>query len=239
MKKKKFLGDKIQSDRSSWTFKNSNIVNKFENHIGKSIPMYNDVHQLICDLSLFFLNEKSKVLDIGCSTGSLLNQINKINPNKLTKYTGIDHSKDMIKFAKKKYKNRNINFIHKSVKDYKFEKYDLILSIYTIQFIKPEYRQLIFDKIYKNLNWGGAFLVFEKIRGPDARFQDIYNSTYNEFKLQNGFMPEEIFNKTRSLFGILEPFSDKGNLELIKRAGFKDIATVFHWINFKGYLCIK
>ena len=51
--KKKILGDKIQSDRSSWTFKNSNIVNKFENHIGKS-PMYNDVHQLICDLSLFF-----------------------------------------------------------------------------------------------------------------------------------------------------------------------------------------
>ena len=50
---------------------------------------------------------------------------------------------------------------------------------------------------------------------------------------------KEIINKSRSLKGVLEPFSDRGNTDLLKRAGFKDIITVFQWLCFKGYLCIK
>ena len=46
-------------------------------------------------------------------------------------------------------------------------------------------------------------------------------------------------NKSKSLRGILEPFSDNGNLGLIRRAGFKDIQTIMQSICFKGYLCIK
>ena len=44
-----------------------------------------------------------------------------------------------------------------------------------MQFIAPKKRQLLFDKIYNSLNWGGAFVLCEKIRGSDARFQDILN----------------------------------------------------------------
>ena len=114
------------------------------------------------------------------------------------------------------------------------------MAIYdTMQFVKPEYRQTMINKIYKSLNWGGAFIMFEKIRASDARFQDMYSIIYNDFKLKNGFTPSEIVHKTRSLKGILEPFSDYGNCSLLKRAGFVDYITVFQWMSFKGYLCIK
>ena len=39
--------------------------------------------------------------------------------------------------------------------------------------LEPKYRQKLFDKIYNSLNWGGTFVMFEKIRGNDAGFQDI------------------------------------------------------------------
>ncbi len=81
--------------------------------------------------------------------------------------------------------------------------------------------------------------MFEKIRASDARFQDIFTLTYNDFKLKNNFSPEEIINKSKSLKGILEPFSDYGKTSLIKRAGFEDFIPIFQWLNFKGYLCIK
>ena len=55
-----------------------------------------------------------------------------------------------------------------------FTNADMIASMFTMQFILPKHRQKIYDKIYKSLNWGGAFVLFEKIRGNDARFQDIY-----------------------------------------------------------------
>ena len=127
----------------------------------------------------------------------------------------------------------------KILRNLKFLKADLIISYYSIQFTSPTKRQQIINKIYKSLNWGGCFIMFEKFRGPDARFQDIFTQIYNDFKETNGFSVYEIFNKQKSLRGILEPFSDQGNLGLLKRAGFKDISSISQLINFKGYLSIK
>jgi tRNA (cmo5U34)-methyltransferase len=115
----------------------------------------------------------------------------------------------------------------------------IISSFYTIQFISPVNRQKLIDKIFKSLNWGGAFFFVEKVRGPDARFQDIMNQTYNEFKINQGFKPSEVMAKSSSLKSVLEPFSTHGNLGLLKRAGFKDIMTVFKYGSFEGFLAIK
>ena len=67
----------------------------------------------------------------------------------------------------------------------------------------------------------------------------MLTSLYHDFKENNGFSIKEIDTKAKSLRGVLEPFSDFGNIGLIKRAGFVDIQPVFQYLNFKGYLCIK
>jgi tRNA (cmo5U34)-methyltransferase len=100
-------------------------------------------------------------------------------------------------------------------------------------------RQQFFDKIYASLNWGGALLLFEKVRAPDARFQDLATTVYNDFKLAQGYTGEEIVAKTRSLKGVLEPFSTQGNLDMLARSGFVDMMTVMKWVNFEGFLAIK
>ena len=81
--------------------------------------------------------------------------------------------------------------------------------------------------------------MFEKVRGPDARFQDMSVAIYNDFKSKNGFSADEILNKTSSLMGVLEPFSTEGNLGLLRRAGFTDIMSVMKWVCFEGFLAIK
>ena len=60
------------------------------------------------------------------------------------------------------------------------------------------------------MNYGGAF-IFEKTRGSDARFQDIFTQLYNDFKSENGFSEKEILNKSLSIRGFLEPFTEKEN----------------------------
>ena len=51
---------------------------------------------------MIFIKDKSVCYELGCSTGTLLNQISKRHQNKrLNKFIGIDIEKDMIKFAKK------------------------------------------------------------------------------------------------------------------------------------------
>ena len=82
-------------------------------------------------------------------------------------------------------------------------------------------------------------MFFEKVRYSDARFQDIFTTLYNDYKLEMGYSHEEILNKTRSLKGVMEPFSTNGNLDMLKRAGFKDITTVIKDICFQGFIAIK
>ncbi len=222
----------------AWSF-GGKIPNKFEKHIAKSVPLYLEGHQIIVRLSDYFLKDGSICYDIGCSTGNLLKKINKHSNKKKLTFYGIEKEKKMFNYAKSKTKEKNIKLINKDFRSVAPKKSDLIISYYTFQFISPSLRQNMLTKIFKSLNWGGAFIMFEKIRGNDARFDNILNSLYLDFKEDNKLSTKDILLKSKSLRGILEPFSDYGNLGLIKRAGFKDIQTIMQSLCFKGYLCIK
>lgn len=240
MTKKQNTGDKIFHKRGDWKF-DSSVANSFQDHAKKSIIGYEEGHELIAKVSDFFCLNNSVVLELGIATGELLFKILKHNEHKKNiKYYGIDNQQEMLKKARKHFKNyNNVKIICEDLLKYKLPKSDFTVSYYTIQFIHPRYRQEIFDKIYNSLNWGGAFLLFEKVRGSDARFQDIISNIYTNFKIDKGFSPEEIFSKAESIKGVLEPFSTEGNLGLIKRAGFKDIMTIYKNVCFEGFLCIK
>jgi tRNA (cmo5U34)-methyltransferase len=232
---------KILKPFGAWDFK-QDVAKNFYSHINKSVPLYKEGHELILKLSDFFLKDKSICYDLGCSTSDLLIKLSKYTNKKKVKFIGLDIEKDMIGVSKKKIKKSkvsNIVVLNKDFSDAKFLKSDLIISYYSIQFVDPKKRQQILNKIYKSLNWGGCFVMFEKFRGPDARFQDIFTQIYNDYKESNGFSVDEIFNKQKSLRGVLEPFSDFGNIGLLKRAGFKDISSVAQLISFKGYISIK
>ncbi len=146
----------------------------------------------------------------------------------------------MVFSAKKRNKKfRNVKILKQDITKINLKEISFISSFYTIQFIRPSKRQKLFDKIFDSLIWGGGFLFFEKVRAPDARFQDITTSLYNDFKQDQGFSSEEILSKTKSLKGILEPFSSKANKLMLKRSGFKDFLTIFKFNNFEGILAIK
>jgi len=81
--------------------------------------------------------------------------------------------------------------------------------------------------------------MYEKVRANDARFQDIMTGLYTEYKLDQGYTAEEIVAKSKSLKGVLEPFSTQGNLDMLNRAGFIDILSIQKYVNFEGFLAIK
>jgi len=239
MKKNDSVGDGISTVVGDWTFSGETSEN-FEKHVSRSVPLYHEGHDLICKISDFFLSRNSLCYEFGCSTGSLLRQLSEHNKNKDNiKFIGIDIEKDMINVATSQNDIDNVTFECSDVLDCDLDKADLIVSYYTAQFIKAKERQNYFDKIYSSLNWGGALLLFEKVRAPDARFQDIYTSLYNDFKIDMGYKPSQIHNKSKSLTGILDPFSEGANIDLMKRSGFVDITTIMKYVCFTGFIAIK
>ena len=227
----------ISSNHSNWKF-NKSVTKNFEKHVSKSVPFYEISHKLTLNISDFFLKNESQYYDLGCSTGTLLKEMQARHKGKKIKFTGLDDSAAMISKAKT-FKEKNVNFKKQDLNKINFKRSDFITSLYCIQFLEPKYRQILFNKIYKSLNWGGGFIMFEKIRGKDARFQDILNFSYFDFKRENGLSSKEIINKELSLRGVMEPYTINANIDFMKRAGFKDIMPISQYLCFVGFLAIK
>lgn len=234
------VGQDIVAENAGWTF-GGDVPDTFVDHIKLSVPLYESGHDLICQVSDFFVKNDSVCYEIGTSTGELIRKMAEHNSGKPdARWIGYDVEKAMVDAATQHCKDTpNISIHLEDARLAEMEKADMIVSYYTMQFIPPRYRQELFDKIYETLNWGGALVIFEKVRGPDARFQDIITQLYNDFKIRNGFTGEEIVEKTRSLKGVLEPFSTQGNIDLMNRAGFKDVTTIQKYLGFEGFLAIK
>ena len=233
------INKKIFAKNASWTFE-KNIAKSFDYHINKSIPIYREFQWLALQLSDYYIKNDSLIYDIGCSTGKFLKLLaNRHENKKKIKFIGLDIVKNMIKHAKLKNNHKKITYLIKDLNKYKFQKTDLFISFYTIQFIHPKKRQELINRIFKSLNWGGAFFFIEKVRSYDARTQEQLTNIYEEFKINNGFTLKEIVNKKHSLKGVLEPFSSNANIQMLKRSGFKDINSVGKFINFEFFLAIK
>lgn len=234
------VGDDLRADRGRWNFDGA-VATTFDSHVVRSVPQYREVHQLAVDLSDFFVKSNSLVYDLGCSTGTLTRLLAEHNLDKAPKIIGIDSVPEMLSTASARESHANgiINYRCEDLNVAELEASDYIVMFYTLQFIHPSIRQNIIDRIYESLNWGGALLLVEKVRAPDARFQDIATALYEEFKLRNGFESAESAAKTRSLRGVLEPFSTDGNRDMLRRSGFVDLMTVAKFICFEAFLAIK
>lgn len=233
------VGDAISVKNARWSF-GGNVPQTFDQHVSRSVPQYEQGHEIVVALSDFFIRNGSVVYELGCSTGELTRRLAEANCDRDVSITGLEIERAMVEVANRKNSDLSkVKICQADILDAELDAADLIVAYYTIQFVNPAMRQLLFNKIYNSLNWGGGFILFEKVRAADARFQDIMSSLYVDFKLQNGFTEEEIVSKSRSLKGVLEPFSTQGNIDMMRRAGFIDMMTVFKHLCFEGFLAIK
>ena len=234
------VGNGIDADNAGWSF-GGTVPDTFVEHIRQSVPFYDEGHALICQLSDFFCGTDSVCYELGVATGELLKKLALHHSGKPSiRWVGLDREPAMVRAANEHCTDiENATCLCEDVRLFPFEKADLFVSYYTMQFVPPRDRQQVFTQVYESLHWGGAFIVFEKVRGPDARFQDMLTSLHTDFKVRNGLSADQILSKSRSLKGVLEPFSSEGNIGLLKRAGFVDVMTVYKYLCFEGFIAIK
>ena len=233
------VGDAITAANARWDF-GDGVAKGFDSHIERSVPGYREVHELTASISDFFVRDGSRVYELGCSTGTLTALLGERHADRSVELIGVDKEPSMVAMASSRCEHLpGVSIVESDLLEYPLQASSLTVACFTMQFVQPVVRQQLFDAIYESLEWGGALLLFEKVRAPDARFQDLMTSLYTDYKQEQGFSDAEIIAKSRSLKGVLEPFSTQGNLDLMKRAGFIDIMTVWKRLCFEGFLAVK
>ena len=217
----------------------SEVADVFDDMIDRSVPFYKENINLSINIIKNYLSQNDKVLDLGSSTGTFLIHLAKLNKN--LSLVGIDNSSAMIQKAQKKAKafGVDIKFIEKDFLEYDFDRNNLILANYTIQFIRPIKREKLISKIYNSLTNEGIFLMSEKLISEDKKLNKILIDEYYNYKKQKGYSEYEIAKKREALENVLIPYTQEENIEMLKNAGFKHIEIIFRWCNFATFLAIK
>lgn len=209
-----------------------NTIEDFEKHIETSVPGYTQLNEFIVSILGYFLNNNT-IVDIGCSTGNLLNKLHFFYPD--NNYIGLDISQNLFNQAKV---NSSINLIEHNLLVEDLPYADVYTSIFTLQFLPIDVRLKIIKNVYNNLPKGGCFLLAEKIFLDNGRMQDIFNFSHYDYK-EKSFSVSDIFKKQKDLRKIMKPLTDKENINMLNSAGFKNIETIWQNLLFKAYLCIK
>jgi len=226
----------------SWTFKDKQIAENFDQHVRQSVPLYDEIQRMVSELSWYFVRDNDQVLDLGVSTGTTIKTIHLNLPRHQVEYVGIDESEEMLHIAKS-----NLSFIPNKLFKHdlneglpsEINNISLAISLFTLQFIRVEKRIQLLRDIHRVLRPKGCLIIVEKIVGNDATTNEMFADLYHDMKRRNGLSAEDNVRKGTSLRGVMQPISLSENITNLSVAGFHDTDLIFKWYNFVGIIAIK
>jgi tRNA (cmo5U34)-methyltransferase len=220
----------------------ADVAAVFDDMLIRSVPFYKESQALTRRFAQNVLQEGGTVYDLGCSTASLLLDIERsLEKRDDIRLIGIDNSAAMIEHARKKIEayGSAIELVEGDILTYPYEKAQVIVSNYTLQFIRPIVRDTLVRTIYDALEPGGVFIFSEKVVSEDPKFGKELIDCYYDFKKVQGYSEYEIVQKREALENVLIPYTMDENIQMAKNSGFKTCDVLFRWANFATFIALK
>ena len=190
----------------SWTFETKEIAETFDSHVREQLPWYDMVTDAVVYIARNYLPEFGTVVDIGSSTGNMVDKLMPLTVERWADVIAIEKSIPMCKVLQKKYENsecvsvQNVNITNSDMPE--AEVYILFL---TMMFIPIENRKTLINAMRENCTKGGVIIVVDKINDHQGYFSTVLKRLTMQFKLQQGAKPEDVLNKEMSLAGVQIP----------------------------------
>lgn len=216
------------------------VSDQFDDMLLRSIPFYKEIIRMTSELCEEFYIPQKTIYDLGCSTGILAHALKEQFKTQEFLYAGIDKSQPMLDLAQKRLGDeKNISFLQDDITSVSYKNAGIIVSNFTLQFLRPMQRGPLLSKIHNALPPNGVFLMAEKVLEENSDFSRLYVDLYYRFKQRNGYSQLEIATKRERLENVLIPYRIDENLEMLKEAGFSKTSVAFKWYNFALFIALR
>jgi len=187
------------------------VASVFDDMVHRSVPFYDDIQDLVVQLTAPYLVSAAKIYDIGCSTGTTLCRLlAQSDANSEFALIGIEPSTAMA--GKARDKLATIPGSRKtSIKEGRIEEMaelpdaSVVIMLFTLQFVRPLWRQRVLEMIFASLRPGGCLLLGEKILSDSSLLSRVYIDIYHRRKAQAGYSDQEITRKREALENVGSP----------------------------------
>jgi tRNA (cmo5U34)-methyltransferase len=216
------------------------VADVFPDMIRRSIPGYETVVPITGLLAARHLGdlpaERHRLYDLGCSLGATTLAALRHLGDRQVSIVAVDSSEAMIERAKSLTNDDRVTFCTADIRTLELDPAGAVLLNFVLQFVTPDERLALLNRIRECLAPAGLLIVSEKIRFEDPLEQTYYDATHLDFKRANDYSELEISQKRTALERVMIIDSDEAHRQRFHAAGFGLTRKWFQCLNWVSYL---
>ncbi|TGL60620.1 class I SAM-dependent methyltransferase [Leptospira sarikeiensis] len=209
----------------------------YERRIGKMIPFYSGIMELVAIYLLEKTPKNGKILSVGCGTGADFKKLLEIAPDKFS-ITGLDPSPEMIQQAERKFPH--LKFVCSTISELPaIPEYDSITLLFVLHFLPDDGAKLsILKEIHSRLKPNGSFILFDLFDPePEAR-EELFQNIKSYLKNFQGWEEEAVEVYLKRVFE-LHRIPKERYETLLTEAGFSGSVQKFESLHVGGWIAVK
>ncbi|BCL69185.1 carboxy-S-adenosyl-L-methionine synthase [Vibrio nigripulchritudo] len=221
----------------------ANVAEVFPDMIQRSVPGYSNIISAIGMLAERFVEPQSNIYDLGCSLGAATLSMRRHISKEGCKIIAVDNSEAMVERCKlhvNAYRSDTpVEVIEADIRDIDIENASVVVLNFTLQFLSPEDRQNLLEKIYRGLRKGGILILSEKYVFENETANELLIDLHHDFKRANGYSELEISQKRSAIENVMRPDSIQMHKDRFESIGFSSNEVWFQCFNFGSMFAIK
>lgn len=192
---------------NSWTFDTPEIADKFDAHVREQLPWYDMVTDAVVYIVRNYLTEKGRVVDVGASTGNMIDKLMPLLLERKATAVAIEKSPSMVDVLHQRFENHhNVTVVQGDITRADLQPSQVYIVFLTMMFIPVHERRRVIAKLKANLIEGGVLILVDKVADHGGYFSTVLKRLGMHWKLQQGAELGEVTTKELSLAGVQIPF---------------------------------
>jgi tRNA (cmo5U34)-methyltransferase len=215
---------------------NQAVVDVFPDMIRRSVPGYETVLPISGMIAAAALPAGGRLYDLGCSQGASTAAVLARLDDRECTIVGVDSSAPMLESARSLIADPRVQFKQAELESLPFERADVVLLNYVLQFLVPDDRLDLLKRIRAALRPDGLLLLTEKIHLDDAERDAAFDALHLDFKRANGYSELEVSGKRNALERVMRIDREAIHRERLRAAGFATTDLWFRCLNWASFI---
>ena len=211
------------------------VVAVFPDMIRRSVPGYETVIPITGLMAARHLNNGDSAYDLGCSLGATSLAILQQTQHSDITVVGVDNAPAMIHQAQTQITDPRAQFICADLNDIEVTNAKVIVLNFVLQFLAPEARLPLLQRLHSQMRHDGLLIVSEKVRHPEPTQHEYYDQTHLAWKRANGYSELEVSQKRQSLENVMRVDTEQTHQQRLADAGFANVDQWFRCMNWASF----
>lgn len=199
----------------------------FPDMIRRSVPGYDNVVSISGLIAAERISANTACYDLGCSRGATTLAILRSLDDRPCTLHAVDSSEAMIAEARRHVEDARVRFHVDDIRTCAIDNASAVVLNYTLQFVAPDERVAVLQRIRDGLVSGGIIVLSEKVRDTDE-----FERLHLQFKRENGYSEMEISQKRSALEQVMQIDTLETHLNRLEQTGFANPRVWFKCLNW-------